>query len=72
MGNFTSDLISERSLAFENFLDYCVSVPVLRDSSVFLSFLQDDELARASRLLDERRNEAAVPILENCFQLVSN
>lgn len=71
LGNFTSDLISERALAFENFLDYCVSIPALRDSPSFLSFLQDDDLTKASRLLDERRNEAAVPILENSFQLVS-
>jgi hypothetical protein len=71
MGNFTSNLISERALAFENFLDYCISINELRDSPHFLSFLQDDELTRASRLLDERRNETAVPILENCFQLVS-
>ena len=70
LGNFTADLISERALAFENFLDYCVSIPALRDSPSFLSFLQDDDLTRASRLLDERRNEAAVPILENSFQLV--
>ena len=71
LGNFTSDLISERALAFENFLDYCVSVPALRDSPSFLSFLQDDDVTRAAKLLDERRNESAVPILENCFQLVS-
>lgn len=69
--NFKSSLISERALAFENFLDYCVSIPALRDSPSFLSFLQDDDLTKASRLLDERRNEAAVPILENSFQLVS-
>ncbi|XP_070500850.1 sorting nexin-20 [Chironomus tepperi] len=71
LGNFTSDLISERALAFENFMDYCVSIPALRDSPSFLSFLQDDDLTRASRLLDERRNEAAVPILENSFQLLN-
>lgn len=71
LGNFTSDLISERALAFENFLDYCVSIPALRDSPSFLSFLQDDDLNRAAKNIDERRNEAAVPILENCFQLVS-
>lgn len=71
IGNFTSELISERALAFENFLDYAISVAELRDSEQFLSFLQDDELDKACRLLDERRNEVAVPILENIFQLVN-
>lgn len=71
IGNFTSELISERAVAFENFLDYVISISALRDSEPFLGFLQDDELARACRLLDERRNELAVPILENIFQLVN-
>lgn len=71
LGNFTSDLIAERALAFENFLDYCVSIPALRDSPSFLSFLQDDDLTKAARLCDERRNETAVPILENSFQLLN-
>lgn len=71
MGNFSSELIAERALAFENFLDYVISVPSLRDTEQFLAFLQDDELDKACRLLDERRNELAVPMLENIFQLVN-
>lgn len=71
MGNFTSDLINDRAVAFENFLDYSIGISALRDSEPFLSFLQDDELQRACLLLDERRNEQAVPILENTFQLVN-
>ncbi|CRK97396.1 CLUMA_CG010786, isoform A [Clunio marinus] len=71
MGNFNSELISERALAFENFLDFVLTIPELRDSISFLSFLQDDDLSKACRLLDERRNEVAVPILENIFQLVN-
>lgn len=71
MGNFTCELIAERALAFENFLDYAISVSALRDSEPFLSFLQDEELDRGCRLLDERRNEVAVPILENIFQLLN-
>lgn len=71
MGNFNAELIAERALAFENFLDYLITVPKLRESIYFLSFIQDDELNKACKLLDERRNELAVPILENCFQLVN-
>ncbi|XP_040172046.1 sorting nexin-21 isoform X1 [Anopheles arabiensis] len=71
MGNFTAELIGERSAAFECFLDHIVTVPSLRDSPHFLEFLQGDELRNACQLLDERRNELAVPLLENCFRLLN-
>lgn len=71
LGNFSSELIAERALAFENLLDYIISLPCLRETEQFLAFLQDEELVKACRLLDERRNEVAVPILENIFQLVN-
>lgn len=71
MGNFSTDLIATRSAAFEAFLDYVVSQPQLRDSPHFLGFLQDTELDRACQLLDERRNELAVPLLENCFRMLN-
>lgn len=71
MGNFTSSVICERSVAFENFLDFILSLSDLRESDHFLSFLQDDELTKACRLIDERRNELAIPILENSFQLLN-
>lgn len=71
LGNFTSDLVAERSELFEQFLDYVVGKTVLRESPYFLEFLQEIELVRACQLLDERRNEQAVPILENSFRLLN-
>lgn len=71
MGNFSRDLIAERSAAFEAFLDHIVGQSALRESAHFLHFLQGIELTRACQLLDERRNEQAVPILENCFRLLN-
>ncbi|XP_037037667.1 sorting nexin-20 isoform X2 [Bradysia coprophila] len=71
IGNFSGELIAERSNAFERFLDYVVSTTVLRESAHFLAFLQEIELDQACQLLDERRNEQAVPILENCFRLLN-
>lgn len=71
IGNLSSDLIAERSAAFEAFLDHVASTPVLRESEHFLRFLQEAELTRACQLLDERRNEQAVPLLENCFRLLN-
>lgn len=71
VGNFSGELIGERSEAFESLLDYIVTVPSLRDSDHFLDFLQGDELKKACQLLDERRNEFAVPILENTFRVLN-
>lgn len=71
MGNFSGELIGERSVAFENFLDFIVTVPSLRESEHFLEFLQGEELRKACQLLDERRNEFAVPILENTFRVLN-
>ncbi|XP_059618592.1 sorting nexin-21 [Phlebotomus argentipes] len=71
MGNFSPDLIAERGAAFEVFLDHIVSSWELKESPHFLNFLQGIELERACRLLDERRNEQAVPILQNSFRLLN-
>lgn len=71
IGNFSSDLIAGRSNAFERFLVHVVSTTQLRESAHFLAFLQEIELDQACQLLDERRNEQAVPILENCFRLLN-
>lgn len=71
IGNFSSALIAERSTAFEALLDHIMSSSDLRESSHFLQFLRDIELTKACRLLDERRNEMAVPILEDCFRLLN-
>lgn len=71
IGNFSGELISERSGAFEQFLDYVAATTELRESPHFLTFLQEIELDQACQLLDERRNEQAVPILENCFRLLN-
>lgn len=71
IGNFSRDLIAVRSAAFESFLDHIIASSELRESSHFLQFLQGIELSQACQLLDERRNEQAVPILENCFRLLN-
>lgn len=71
MGNFSAELIAERSAAFETFLTHIARNTKLRDSEAFLRFLQHDELTRACQYLDERRNEMAIPILENCFRLLN-
>lgn len=70
-GNFSESLIAERSVAFEAFLDHIVTVAALRESPYFLEFVQGEELKRGCLLLDERRQEQAIPILENCFRVLN-
>lgn len=70
-GNFTSEVICLRINCFEDFLNLILTKDELRDSDHFLRFLQDQELERACRLLDERRREVAIPILHNCFLLLN-
>ncbi|EDV99232.1 sorting nexin-21 [Drosophila grimshawi] len=71
VGNFSIQLIGGRSNAFEVFLRQITEQPQLRDSAAFLRFLQHEELTRACQYLDERRNELAIPLLENCFRLLN-
>lgn len=71
LGNFSSELIIERSGYFEALLYHITTTNTLRESSAFLQFLQDTELIKACQLLDERRNEQAVPILEDSFHLLN-
>lgn len=71
MGNFSSELIAERSAAFEMFLAHVARNPRLRESAAFLRFLQHQELSKACQFLEERRNEMAIPLLENTFRLLN-
>ena len=71
MGNFSPNLIAERSSCFEALLQHISSCSVLRDSGACLYFLQETELAKACQYLDERRHELAIPLLENSFRLLN-
>ncbi|KAM7354305.1 sorting nexin 21 isoform 2-T2 [Cochliomyia hominivorax] len=70
VGNFSANLIAERSAAFEKLLKHIVGFLDLRNCSTFLNFLQNEELSKACQLLDER-NDACIPILENTFILLN-
>ncbi|XP_013107664.1 sorting nexin-20 isoform X1 [Stomoxys calcitrans] len=70
MGNFSASLIADRGLAFEELLTHIVRNSVLRNSTIFLDFLQDNELSKACQLLDER-NDACISLLENTFMLLN-
>lgn len=71
MGNLSFEVVEPRIWLFTDFIQAILNEGELRDSEHFRRFLQDQELEKACRLLDERRSEEALPILENLFVLLS-
>lgn len=65
IGNFSADVIAERSLAFQAFLSYSLSIPEIRCSPEFATFLYYAELREAQRCLSTIHLEEAANILEN-------
>ena len=69
-GNFNSDTINDRSVAFENFLSYIYGRDVLRCSEPFRAFLYRRDLQESSHYLLHSQFEEASPILENLYWLL--
>ena len=69
-GNFNSDVIAERSTAFETFLGHIYSRDVLRCSEPFRGFLYRRDLQESSHHLLHSQFEEACPILENLYWLL--
>jgi hypothetical protein len=67
VGNFTAEVITERSVAFQHLLAYCLSIRELRTTAEFSEFLFYPELKEAQRLLKAVQFEEASNILENVF-----
>lgn len=67
VGNFSSQIIRERSFAFQSLLTYCLSVDELRTSRPFIDFLHAKEMMEVRRALKSRNFEDAGNILENCY-----
>ncbi|KAH9409753.1 Phosphatidylinositol binding [Tyrophagus putrescentiae] len=65
IGNFSAQVIAERSLAFQEFLAYCLSVPEIRSSKEFFAFLYYPELQEAKRCLLNIQLEEAASLFEN-------
>lgn len=67
LGNFTAEVITERSVAFQHLLAYAFSLKDVRLSSELAEFLYDRELQEAHRLMKIGQFEDAAIILENAF-----
>lgn len=67
IGNFSAQVIAERSLAFQEFLAYCLSVTEIRSSKEFSAFLYYPELQEAKRCLLNIQLEEAASLFENVY-----
>ncbi|XP_027198565.2 sorting nexin 21 [Dermatophagoides pteronyssinus] len=69
IGNFSAEVIAERSLSFQKFLTYCLSLTEIRSSKEFAQFLYYPELREAKNCLKFIRLEEAASILENVYYI---
>lgn len=71
VGNFDDKLINARGTSFENLLIYITEESRLLYSVAFTSFLQDVELQQAKSLMESKRYDLAIPLLETNFRILS-
>ncbi|KAG9473754.1 hypothetical protein GDO78_004189 [Eleutherodactylus coqui] len=67
--NFTAETIAKRSRAFEQFLCYVSSVPLLRQSPEFLGFFYLRDMEKAQHLTCTGLYQLALPLWMNCWGL---
>lgn len=71
VGNFEPSVISTRCTAFVMLLQLISDDFRLRDSPATISFLQDVELVEARRLIEEKKFDQALSVLETSFKLLN-
>lgn len=67
VGNFTAEVITERSVAFQHLLAYCLSIREVRITREYSEFLFYPELKEAQKKLKALEFEETSNILENVF-----
>ncbi|CAG9784302.1 unnamed protein product [Diatraea saccharalis] len=71
VGNFEPSLISTRCFAFESLVRAVANDSRTRDSPPVISFFQDIELNEAKRLIEEKKFDQALSVLESSFKLLN-
>ncbi|RVE54160.1 hypothetical protein evm_001283 [Chilo suppressalis] len=71
VGNFEPSLISTRCFAFETLVRTVANNFSSRDSPAVISFFQDIELNEAKRLIEEKKFDQALSLLESSFKLLN-
>ncbi|XP_054712781.1 sorting nexin-21-like [Uloborus diversus] len=67
LGNFTADVITERSVAFQHFLAFSYSVRELRQSLELAEFLYNREIQEAHSMMKLGQFEDSSVLLENVY-----
>lgn len=67
LGNFTADIITERSVAFQHFLAFSYSVRELRQSIELAEFLYNREIQEAHNMMKLGQFEDSSVLLENVY-----
>ncbi|KAG8190441.1 hypothetical protein JTE90_009278 [Oedothorax gibbosus] len=67
MGNFTADVITERSVGFQHFLAFAYSIRELRKSEELAEFLYNREIQEAHRMMKLAQFEDSAVLLENVY-----
>lgn len=67
VGNFTPEIITERSVAFHHLLTFCISISELRLTQEFADFLFLKESREASRLMKVAKFDEASSVIENIY-----
>ncbi|KAL0849345.1 hypothetical protein ABMA28_013660 [Loxostege sticticalis] len=70
-GNFGPNLISTRCTAFESLLQLISNESRLRDTPAAITFFHDIELIEAKRLIEEKKFDQALSVLETSFKLLN-
>lgn len=71
VGNFEPNLISTRCTAFETLLQLISNESRLRDCPAAITFFQDIELIEARKLIEEKKFDQALSVLETSFRLLN-
>ncbi|XP_028170224.1 sorting nexin-20 [Ostrinia furnacalis] len=71
VGNFEPNLISTRCTAFETLLQLISGESRLRDCPASINFFQNIELIEARKLIEEKKFDQALSILETSFKLLN-
>ncbi|RWS08537.1 Sorting nexin-21-like protein [Dinothrombium tinctorium] len=69
VGNFSPEVITERSVAFQHLLALCLSVTELRRTQQFYDFLCGRELKEARRAMRVAQFEESSIVLENVYYI---
>lgn len=71
LGNFDLKVIMSRTSGFVTFLEHIAKDVRLREAPCTINFFQQPELTKAKKLMEEKKYDQALSILEDNFKLLN-